>query len=168
MTTEPSQVSLQKKELRKHPHFMKQGTTTDLLSATYYEPITPIYFTTRLVRQESESYDVNRCMKEKKSVVSLFGVIPLLSFTTYKYVKDQASRTAYYCELTPDMLAWVETMKPYLQDVVRNRGKLNFRPTDDEINTKCDLTVYPFLVEYGGVTGIGWRRYPYADSIASA
>lgn len=152
-----------KKTMNEHPQFKRASQKTEPMNSVYYEQISAIPFTTRLANQITESYDIDQQVKDSSSTFYLFGLLPLGTVLTYKYMKETVKKTSYFCEMTPEMTAWVESMKPYCQDLVRNRGKLNFRPTDEEINTKADFKVYPFIVEYGGITGIGWRRFTQSE-----
>ena len=152
-----------KKTMNENSQFKRVSQKTEPMNAVYYEQLTATPFTTRVASQISESYDVDQQVKDSSSTFYLFGFIPFGTVTTYKYMKEKVTRTSYFCEITPEMTAWVDSMKPYCQELVRNRGKLNFRPNDEEINTKSDFKVYPFIVEYGGITGIGWRRYTQSE-----
>lgn len=140
--------------------FKKTENRTTVSNATYYEPIVPMPFTTRIMKQITENLNIDREVKESRTVFYLFGFLPLASSTTFKMEKQVTLVSSYFCELTPEMNMWVESIKPFCQELLRNRGKVDFRPTDPELNDKKDLLVYPFIVEYAGMTGIGWRRMP--------
>ena len=160
--TEPVEVKVEiveKKPLSENKEFYKTAHKTEHINATYYEMTSPIPFTTRVSRIQSETVEFDTEVKDSRSVFYLFGFLPLGGSETFKIIKEKRTVSNYFCELTPEMEAWVTSMKPYCQDLIRNRGKLAFRPTDEEITARSDIQVYPFLVEYGGVTGIGWRRY---------
>lgn len=159
MTDESQITVVEKKPMSENPQFYKKVQKNEQVTAVYYEMTSPIPFTTKVKKMETETHTVDSKVKDSHSVFYLFGFIPLGISETYKVTKEKMTTTTYFCELTPDMMAWVESMKPYCLDMVRNRGRLSFRPTDEEINQTKEFQVYPFLVEYGGVTGIGWRRY---------
>jgi hypothetical protein len=146
------------KSFAHNPAFTKTAHRTAFAQAIYYEPIQPVSFRTRVERQTSDTLEVEKEIKDSKTVFYLFGFIPLGLTYTYKVEKQTVNTSSFFCELTTEMNAWVDSIKPYCQDLIRHRGKLEFRPTDEELNTKCELTVAPFVVEYGGMTGIGWKR----------
>ena len=158
--TELAQVTVvEKKPMSENPAFHKTVQKGEYVNAVYYEMTSPSPFTTKVRKMETESRNVDFEVKDSRTIFYLFGFIPFGISETYKITKEKMTTTSYFCELTPEMMAWVESMKPYCLDMVRNRGRLSFRPTDEEINESKEFQVYPFLVEYGGVTGIGWRRY---------
>jgi len=141
-----------------NPAFRKTANRTEITEAVYYEPIQPVSFHTRIVKQTSDIIEVEKERKDSKTVFYLFGFLPLGTTYTYKLETRTVNTPSYFCELTPEMNAWVDSLKPYCHDTIRHRGKVNFQPTDEEVNTKCELSVSPFIVEYGGITGIGWKR----------
>lgn len=157
---EPAKLVVEKRPMRENPFFHKTHQRSEFVNARFYEPIHPVPFKTRVSKLETETHEIDSEIKVKRSAFYLFGWIPLGETVTWNFVKEKVTRTAYFCEITPEMQTWIEAMNPYFLDLVRNRGRLNFIPTDEEINTKKEFQVYPFVVEYTGISGIGWKRFP--------
>lgn len=141
-----------------NPAFVKTANRTDICDAVYYEPIHPISFQTRIERQATDITEVEKERKDSKTVFYLFGFIPLGTTFTYKLETQTVNTVSHFCEITPEMNEWVHSIKLYCCDSIRHQGKVNFLPTEDEIHTKGHVNVSPFIVEYGGITGIGWKR----------
>lgn len=161
VSVEPSsiQISLSsKKTMKESPSFKQYHKSTEFINAVYYESKEPLCFITKVLSQKTDSHEINTEIKESKSQLYLFGFLPIGSIIHTRFVKEKVTQTFHFCDITPEMQAWIDSIKPYCQDVLRNRGKLNFRPTDEEVNLKTPIRVYPFIVEYGGMTGIGWKR----------
>ena len=148
------------KRLSDNKQFKKQKRT-ETVSATYYEPVTPIPFTTKLDKVVSEGFEVDAKVRDSDTYYFLLGCIPIVRSVKHKYIREKRVSTSYFCEITPEMTQWIESMTPYLQENFRSRGKLQFKLTEDEIVNKTEFRVYPYIVESANFSGIAWRRYKH-------